>query len=243
VSNVKYTTNRRDSRLKLKKLRMQVSRQSVDEQVYEILKTQIITLQFRLGQEIVISRVAKELGVSNTPVRHAVSRLLQEGWLQKDSNGRHRIIELCGEDICEIYDTRKLLETHALDKAIKKVNPSKWQTLLTRSRELESKKRDVKGPESYLFWELDGQIHSLIMSNYNTTTLRRLFNQIYEIVLISQRMGTQIETSLQEHILLLEEILKKNVENAKQILATHIDNAKQDAIRNLNTYYDRNKDK
>lgn len=53
----------------------------LSENAYEILKDAIITLTFEPGEKLNLSKITRELGISTTPVREAMNRLIQEGFV------------------------------------------------------------------------------------------------------------------------------------------------------------------
>jgi DNA-binding GntR family transcriptional regulator len=62
---------------------MRKSKAAVD--AYKAIKDMILTGQLKPGNKLSDQELAVELGVSRTPVRHALSRLAQDGLLD---NGR-----------------------------------------------------------------------------------------------------------------------------------------------------------
>ena len=54
---------------------MTLKRISMRDQVYEIIKNRILSREYSLGEPINIVHLSKELGISNTPIREALSQL------------------------------------------------------------------------------------------------------------------------------------------------------------------------
>src|ERR1700738_1426886 len=65
------------------------------------------------GSELVI---AKELGVSRTPVREAIGQLVAEGLLQQLPTGGVAVAQLSRRDIIDLYELREALEVYAAGK-------------------------------------------------------------------------------------------------------------------------------
>ena len=51
----------------------------LSKKVYRILKSRILEGSFKPGEKLLESRIAKQLGVSRTPVREAMRKLVAEG--------------------------------------------------------------------------------------------------------------------------------------------------------------------
>jgi DNA-binding GntR family transcriptional regulator len=54
---------------------------TLDERVYGELRRAIVNSHLQPGQELVVTTVAEQLGVSRIPVMHACQRLAGEGFL------------------------------------------------------------------------------------------------------------------------------------------------------------------
>lgn len=71
-----------------------IRKNSMKDQVYEIIKDKILTGKYDLGQPVNISTLCTELGVSNTPVREALSRLEVEGLVVSDMNKKVKVVTI-----------------------------------------------------------------------------------------------------------------------------------------------------
>lgn len=77
-----------------------------------------MTLRLRPGQPLVERQLAQQLGVSTTPVRHAIRQLAHEGLVTISVNRTAVVRELARDDIEEIYTLRVVLEPLALGLAM-----------------------------------------------------------------------------------------------------------------------------
>ena len=79
-----------------------IKKRSLVDQVYEMLRGDIITLRRPLGSKLNVNELQDELGVSCTPIREAVNRLQQEGLVVYENNVGAHILDLDQHDITEI---------------------------------------------------------------------------------------------------------------------------------------------
>jgi len=86
------------------------------EQVYEAIKTKIISNEFEPGSLLQERNLAEMLHVSRTPVREAVIRLAQEGWLDLSSQKSIRVRELTFRKVKEIFEIRGFIEEYTIEQ-------------------------------------------------------------------------------------------------------------------------------
>ena len=80
------------------------------EQVYRQLSTAILSGSFAPMERITIRRLAEEIGVSVTPAREAVLRLIADGVLQTTDKNAVLVPERTEAEIVEIFNIRRSLE-------------------------------------------------------------------------------------------------------------------------------------
>ena len=75
-----------------------IKRVSLVDQVYEKLRERIVQLKIPFGSKLNVSKLQEEYGVSSTPVREALNRLLNEGlinlkimWVRESSISRKKM--------------------------------------------------------------------------------------------------------------------------------------------------------
>ncbi len=79
-----------------------VSKVSMREQVYNIIKDRILSQQYDLGSPINITSLSKELSISNTPIREALTMLQAENLVTSTLNSKFHVVELTDELLGEL---------------------------------------------------------------------------------------------------------------------------------------------
>ena len=64
----------------------ELKRKSLCDEVYDILVSQILREDYKTGEKIQIDHIAKDIGVSRTPVISALQRMVYEGFLESRPN-------------------------------------------------------------------------------------------------------------------------------------------------------------
>lgn len=86
---------------------------TLSDTAYELIKSEIVTCILDPGQFIVQTELAEKFGVGLTPVREALRRLAQEGFVHVVPRMGYIISQITPQDIYEIYELRLILETAA----------------------------------------------------------------------------------------------------------------------------------
>jgi len=93
-------------------------RASAHERVYRTLRQQVMHGELPPGQAMTLRGLGLQFGVSITPAREAVRRLVAEGALTLSSSGRISTPELTPERIEELASIRALLEPEMAARAL-----------------------------------------------------------------------------------------------------------------------------
>lgn len=97
-----------------------IKRMSLVDQVYEKLKERIVNLKIPFGSKLNVSKLQEEYGVSSTPVREALNRLLNEGLIEFENNVGARVIDITEEEIRQFQEVFFAYEMAAARYAMKR---------------------------------------------------------------------------------------------------------------------------
>ena len=91
---------------------------AVHDRVYRTLRSRIMFGEILPGVSMTLRGLGEEFGVSMTPAREAVRRLVAEGALMMSSSGRITTPELTNERIEELAALRALIEVELASRAL-----------------------------------------------------------------------------------------------------------------------------
>lgn len=94
-----------------------IQRQRLADQVYDVLRSRILERQLLPGERLSVPKLAVELGLSRSPVREAVQRLVAEGLGVEQIHRGAAVASVEPAELDEMYEIRSLLEGLAARRA------------------------------------------------------------------------------------------------------------------------------
>ena len=150
-----------------------IQKRSLVDQVYERLRSDIITLKLPLGSRINVNELQDTLGVSCTPIREAINRLQQEGLITYENNVGARVLTLEAKDVDEIQQLATTLHCAAAKLAMERGDHTSMAEQL-RQRLAEFKASDTPAAQV-------NAVHHLIEVFYKNCGNRRLDRSMLSI--------------------------------------------------------------
>lgn len=87
-----------------------IKRSRLADQAYEVLKERILTSQYGPGQRLSVPALAAELGLSRSPVREAVQRIVQDGLGTEQPHHGAVVARADLPALVDLYEVRAVLE-------------------------------------------------------------------------------------------------------------------------------------
>lgn len=144
---------------------------SLTEQVYQDLRSAIITGKISGGTRMVASAIASEMDVSRTPVREALQRLAMEGFLFSIPRAGYIVEEMSDHDIRDLFTTRMAIEQLAARWAVDKITPEELERL---EENLKMSQEVLISGLTQKMTELDTEFHGIIYKASRSKTLYRI---------------------------------------------------------------------
>ena len=94
-----------------------LSRESLSQRAYEEVRAFLMRGRLKPGERLHYRGLASELGISTTPVREALLRLVSESALDMDARGTVMVPTLTADRYVELRDLRVILEGTAAERA------------------------------------------------------------------------------------------------------------------------------
>lgn len=211
-----------------------VTKQTLTEQVYRYLKEKITNMSLPPGTKIDISKVAQELGVSPTPVREAIHKLIQHGLVVSQPYTGFFVIRLSTKDVEELFDLRRALELLAMRYVMQNLDERKVEQLLYRVNQLIEKSNSGELVEGVREFDEEFHVKFLIETSGNRW-LSKVANGVIDLVKMTTRMTLNPHVACKEHKDILEAMKAKNPELASSLLEKHLERSKTEAMKSISS--------
>jgi DNA-binding GntR family transcriptional regulator len=96
---------------------------NLNDRVYDELRARLLTRRHAPGEKLSLHTLASELGVSRSPVHHALTRLVSEGLLTVRPRRGYYVSPFTARAVAEGYDVRLALELLAAERSIDRLTP------------------------------------------------------------------------------------------------------------------------
>lgn len=106
-----------------------INKGNLSEQVYDTIRASLMDGRYEPGERLTIASLAEQLGVSITPVREAIFRLVTERALEMRAAISIQVRSLTAPELREIQLVRHLLEGEAAAQAAVKISKANLSLL------------------------------------------------------------------------------------------------------------------
>jgi DNA-binding GntR family transcriptional regulator len=205
------------------------------ETAYQLLRDEIIQWKLEPGTPLGEVETSQRLGVSRTPLREALSRLIAEG-LVRTGPGRTAVVtSLSRHDIVELFELREALETQAARLAARRRDAAVFQALraefVSNIREADA---DVPEDRPYdLADALDVAIDAAAGSVYLQGALRDLRGHLARVRRSAHSNADRLRLATNEHVLIVDAILAQDEALAASATSVHLHNSLANVLASL----------
>ena len=207
------------------------------EEIRNTIREAIFAGELRPGDRIIETFWAKELGVSQGPVREAIRDLEAQGLVETVPFKGSRVRTLTEKDIRDNYSVRICLESKSIRDAISQLSDEALEELTDRLQEILREMDDCAGQGDLRhFTERDADFHRAIIDSTGNQVLLRLWEQCNMRNWFSVSALTDAESLKQlqrGHQRLVEEIAARDVKAATQTIEEHLTGLMDGFIRGV----------
>ncbi|WP_266064574.1 GntR family transcriptional regulator [Brucella intermedia] len=190
--------------------------------VYDEILGELMSLRIPPSSRINIDTLAREMGVSQTPIREALSRLEEQGLVVKTHNvGYSAAPQIDVTRFRDLYDLRLLLEPEAAARAAERASDADIQALAELARKMDE---DTQGSYSK-FATLDAEFHDLILQICGNTLIYEAISRLHiHIHLFRLHYHAKVTScALREHEALVKAFMARDPKAAREAMTNHIE--------------------
>ena len=202
-------------------------RTNLNDQVYETLKARLVRRELGPGEKVSLHELAATLGVSRSPVHHALTRLVSEGLLSVKSRRGYFVTPLTESALEEGYDVRLALELQAAESAIGRVGRDD----LRRFREQHESTAEAV---SHAEWDTaNAAFHEYQVDLAGNALLSRFYRELSVNLMMQVIRGGKLEGGAYlptEHAAIVDAYEAGNLDAARAAIRAHIATGRRIAL-------------
>lgn len=209
---------------------------SVDR-IYDEVRTMATDYAFMPDERINEGALASTLGVSRTPLREALNRLVAEGFITFQTGRGFFNRSLRPETVLELYEVRQAIEGEALRRAIDRASDDGIAAL--RAFLIETEPAYSAGTSAKVLVELDEQFHMRLAELSRNSELVRMLRNVSEriryvrwIVMTERQGRTHVE-----HMRILDTLAARDTNAAVDAMRDHIEQHSEEATAAVRIAY------
>ena len=205
---------------------------SLQQQAYEHLKDLIYQDFFSYDQIYSETRVAKEMGISRTPMRDAIHRLSQEHFLDIIPSKGFCLHQMNRQDIQETFQVRSAIEGCCTYLITKEYTGKQAKFLFQRLRENLAQQKELLSTARSVkkFVSIDNTFHLAIVQYSKNQTLCDLFQsflyRIQRLAILSLSHEGRMEETVKEHENILSAMEQGRLSDIYSVTMIHMEKPK-----------------
>jgi DNA-binding GntR family transcriptional regulator len=208
------------------------------ETAYQLLRDEIIQWKLEPGTPLGEVETSLRIGVSRTPLREALSRLIAEG-LVRTGPGRTAVVTgLSRRDIVGLFELREALETQSARLAARRRDARVFEALRADFLAGTGATRDAASVSAedrpYVLADaLDLAIDEAASSVYLKGALRDLRGHLARVRRSAHSNSERLALATTEHILIVDAILAQDEALAASATSVHLHNSLANILASL----------
>jgi DNA-binding GntR family transcriptional regulator len=193
------------------------------EEVAERLRTSIFSHEFAPGSWIDEQAIAKEYGISRTPMREAIKILAAEGLITMKMRRGAYVTEVSKSDLNQIFTVLALLEGQACRETALKASEGQLEALDSIHMKLE---RAAADRDLEQFFAINQSFHDKLQEISNNPWMKRVIDDLRKVLKLQRRDSLskrgRLESSLVEHRKILSALLARDAELSEKLMKEHL---------------------
>ncbi len=200
---------------------------NLNDRVYDVLRTRVLTREEPPGAKLSLHVLAAELGVSRSPVHHALTRLVSEGLLTVRPRRGYYVAPVTARALAEGYDVRLALELLAAERALGVVSIAQLERF---GELLDATDAAISHDE----WDAaNAAFHEHQIDLAGNALLSRFYRELSVNLMMQVIRGGHVEgheNLVTEHRRIVEAFAAGDLPGAERAIREHIDTGRKIAL-------------
>lgn len=191
------------------------------DRAYDALRRDIVEWRLLPGAALPEVELGERLGVSRTPVREAVARLVADG-LATQQGGRAVVSDVSIDSVDHLFELRQALEVTAARCAAQRGSRAVFEGLAARFERAQDTAPSAPVHYYDLAAELDAALDHAVANPYLTQSLRTLRVHLARVRRLSQDHPERLLASAREHATIARAVAARDADLAAAATVMHL---------------------
>ncbi len=211
-----------------KKQRKKTEKMDLANKAYHGIRHMLFYNEILPGQKIKYQDLADKIGVSITPVIHALKWLEFKNIVSHEANRGYFVNEVSLKEITEIYDSRLLLEVSLVSEIVNHLDDPSLKRL---ENCFESYRKAVSEENYYNRLMMDMKFHLTLASIAQCRIQLKMLQELFDMLLLKYTRNLILlgitESSLKEHARIFKSLASRDTDELRLALSTHLDDVRR----------------
>ena len=205
------------------------------DEIFEDIQRRILSEEFAPGTWLVERDLGVEYGISRTPIREILNKLVLLGLITVQNNRGYQVRQFSFQDVVEIFNARIAIESACARYACYSNSPD----IPARIAELREKLHalDIQNEGGNKAIEVGDQVHGLLIELAHNRYLQEFTYKLSSLMKLTRNLTkkrtTIEENSRKDHLLILQALENKDGELCAQLMEKHL----SDTCKSLREIY------
>jgi len=210
-----------------KKQRKKTEKMDLAQKAFQGIRQMLFFNEIIPGQKIKYQDLADKIGVSITPVIHALKWLEFKNIVSHEPNRGYFVNEVSLKEIKEIYDTRLLLEVSLVPEIINSVDDESIQRLKQSQDDYFTA---VDEENYYNRLMTDMKFHLTLASISQCRIQLKMLQELFDMLLLKYTRNLVLlgimDSSLKEHANIFDSLKNRDAVSLNNALSAHLDHVR-----------------
>ena len=205
---------------------------TLNEMAYKGIKRLLFNKILVPGQKLIYKDLVNTLNMSQTPIINALNRLDQEGFVAYENYRGFFIKPIDFKELWDAFGFQEAVEVYGVKQAIKLGRPKDFESLEEKCDEHEQYKPDHYNKKKF---QLDQIFHMHIAEMSQNKIIKYVLKRNFQHLILRGRLDyydpRRMESSAEEHRLLVEKMKRKDILGSIDIIETHLHTMRDNILK------------
>ena len=193
---------------------------------YEAIRARIMSGELSDGTRLKEQSLASEMGLSRTPVREAINRLIHEGFVERGDGYSTRVAHFPAGELDQIFEIRRRLECYAAERAAERASEAQIDELDALTTEMETLSPPRSDADYARISAINTAFHRIIGEAAQSPRLMAVLSMAVDVGIVSRTYRSYSQADLvrsaRHHRELVDAIRARSPDWAGSVMSSHV---------------------